>query len=120
MRLAVPVTDCVMCSVISGSEPGALVYRGPEIAAFPPLRPETAVHLLIVPIEHSESLPELLRAAPELVGTATQVAGELAAERGLVESGYRLVWNHGRDTRQQIGHPHLHLLGGQPLSTRIG
>jgi histidine triad (HIT) family protein len=109
-----------MCRVVSGSDPSTLVYRDSTIAAFPPLRSETTVHLLVVPIEHFESLPELLDAEPQLVGTTTQVAGELAAERGLVESGYRLVWNHGRDTRQRIGHPHLHLIGGQPLAMRIG
>jgi len=109
-----------MCGVINGSESGTLVHRDTKAVAFPPLRAESAVHLLIVPIEHFETLPELLDAAPELAGIATQVAGRLAAERGLVESGYRLVWNHGRHTRQRIGHPHLHLLGGQMLSERIG
>ena len=113
-----PPTDCVMCSVIG--ESSQLVHRSLEVVAFPPLRPETAIHLLIVPIEHFGSLPELLRVAPELAGSATRLAGELAGEQGLDDWGYRLVWNHGRDTAQRISHPHLHLLGGQQLSPHLG
>jgi histidine triad (HIT) family protein len=109
-----------MCRVINGSEPETMMHRDSEVVAFAPLRAESAIHLLVVPIEHFETLPELLGAAPELAGTITQIAGRLAAERGLVESGYRLVWNHGEHTRQRIGHPHLHLLGGQMLSEHIG
>lgn len=114
------VTDCPMCGVISGADTASLVYSDADVVAFPPLRLETPVHLLVVPVRHFESLPEMLESGPGLAGLATQAAACLAAARGLVESGYRLVWNHGQATRQRIGHPHLHLLGGQLLSARIG
>jgi len=87
--------------------------------------------LLIVPVKHFASLPEMLDSTPGLAWLATQVAATFAAAGGLVESGYRLVWNHGRDTRQSwpptpapvrgwsTRSPWL--LGGQVvLSARIG
>lgn len=109
-----------MCEVISSADTASLAYADGDVVAFPPLRLETPVHLLLVPVRHFGSLPEMLESAPELAGIATQAAARLAAARGLVNSGYRLVWNHGQATRQRIGHPHLHLLGGQVLSANIG
>ena len=108
------------CDVINSADPASLVYEDAEIVAFAPLVLETPVHLLVVPVKHFATLPEMLDSAPGLAGRANQVAARLASARGLVESGYRLVWNHGRDTRQRVGHPHLHLLGGRVLSARIG
>jgi histidine triad (HIT) family protein len=39
----------------------------------------------------------------------------VARERGLDESGYRLVINHGQDAGQTVHHLHVHLLGGRPM-----
>ena len=43
------------------------------------------------------------------------VAGNLAAEHGIDDSGYRLVLNQGPDAGQMVDHLHMHLLGGGPL-----
>ncbi|MDQ3493137.1 MAG: HIT domain-containing protein, partial [Chloroflexota bacterium] len=37
----------------------------------------------------------------------------LAQERGLVQSGFRLVTNAGADAGQSVDHLHVHLLGGR-------
>jgi histidine triad (HIT) family protein len=34
---------------------------------------------------------------------------------GVAESGYRLVFNTGRDAGQTVFHAHLHVLGGEQL-----
>ena len=107
------VTDCPMCDVISSTDTASLVYADTDVAAFPPVRLETPVHLLVVTVRHFESLPEMLESRPGLAGLATQAAARPAAARGLVDSGYRLVWNHGQATRQRIGHPQLHLLAAR-------
>jgi histidine triad (HIT) family protein len=43
-------------------------------------------------------------------------AGRLAAEKGIAESGYRLVMNTGPDANQTVFHIHMHCLGGQRLA----
>jgi len=48
-----------------------------------------------------------------LVGKMVLLAREIAAQRGLQEGGYRLVFNCGPDAGQTVDHLHLHLLGGR-------
>ncbi len=43
------------------------------------------------------------------------VARKVASDLGLSESGYRLVFNSGPDSHQQVPHLHLHILGGGDL-----
>ncbi|MGO1611448.1 HIT domain-containing protein [Brevibacterium aurantiacum] len=59
-----------------------------------------------------------VRSSPR-VGRLMRRAAEIAAQRGLNERGYRLVWNFGPDTKQRITHPHLHLLGGTLLREEL-
>jgi histidine triad (HIT) family protein len=51
----------------------------------------------------------------ELTGKIVLVAKKLAAEKGIAESGYRLVFNCNRDGGQEVYHIHCHLLGGRPM-----
>jgi len=36
-------------------------------------------------------------------------------EKGLAQSGYRLISNTGRDANQTVFHLHMHCLGGKKL-----
>jgi len=49
------------------------------------------------------------------VGHLVLAASRVAAERGIAESGYRLLMNTGPDAGQAVFHLHLHLLGGRQL-----
>jgi len=42
-------------------------------------------------------------------------AAEVAAKLGLKESGFRLVFNNGRDGGEAVPHLHCHILGGRAL-----
>jgi histidine triad (HIT) family protein len=44
----------------------------------------------------------------------------MAAERGIAESGYRVLLNTGPDAGQQVFHLHLHLIGGRKLKGSMG
>jgi histidine triad (HIT) family protein len=94
-----------MCDVMNSADPAPLVYSGPEIVAFPPLRSETPVHLLIVPVRHFASLPEMIESSLELVGAAAQVAGRLADALGLVESGIALCGTTAGTQGSESGTP---------------
>lgn len=74
------------------------------------------MHVLLFPRRHAADLPALLAVDAAVVAHVTAVADRLAERLELRTRGYRLVWNVGPDTGQRIGHPHLHLLGGRPLS----
>jgi diadenosine tetraphosphate (Ap4A) HIT family hydrolase len=36
-----------------------------------------------------------------------------------VESGYRVISNHGHDSHQEVMHLHLHIMGGKQLGPML-
>ena len=44
---------------------------------------------------------------------------KMAEERGIAESGYRLIVNTGHDGAQTVMHLHLHVLGGKALTEQM-
>jgi histidine triad (HIT) family protein len=43
-------------------------------------------------------------------------ARQIARDKGIAESGYRIVLNTARDSGQDVFHIHFHLLGGRKMS----
>lgn len=107
--------SCVLCAIAAGSTPATVFHQADDILAIAPLRPAARVHILLFPTEHFTDLPTLLTSQPAKATATMRVAQDMADRQGLALTGYRLVWNYGPDTHQRIGHPHLHLLGGQDL-----
>ena len=52
----------------------------------------------------------------DLIGEIVLTAKKLAFERGIQDSGYRLIWNTNGHGQQTVYHIHLHLIGGKQLS----
>jgi histidine triad (HIT) family protein len=107
--------DCIFCKIAAGHIPASVVYRNDHVLAFRDITPVAPVHVLIIPIEHIQSLSEL---APEDEAIAAQIllAARIVAEKtGLLESGYRVVFNNGPDALQSVGHIHAHILGGRTM-----
>lgn len=110
---------CALCDVAEGAAAATIYYDDGGCLAIAPLRSMAPVHVLLFPREHFDGLPNYLDLFPESAGRLMQRAAAIAVEQGLSESGYRLVWNFGPDTRQRIEHPHLHLLGGARLRNEL-
>jgi diadenosine tetraphosphate (Ap4A) HIT family hydrolase len=45
--------------------------------------------------------------------------GRVAREAGLVEPGYRLLANTGRDSHQEVPHLHVHIFAGGALGPML-
>ena len=76
---------------------------------------QAPIHLLVVPRRHVESLRYFEDTDTELMGTLLQACRNVAAEKGISETGYRVVANAGAMAGQTVFHFHLHVLGGRPL-----
>jgi len=74
------------------------------------------VHILIIPRKHIVSVLDLDANDGAVIGQIFQVAGRLAREQGIAESGFRVVANSGADAGQSVFHLHYHLLGGRQMS----
>lgn len=114
------MADCVFCKIRDGQIPATLVMRDERCLAFEDIHPQAPVHVLFVPLQHIPSNDALTLEDRELVGHLVLAASRVAAERGIAESGYRLLINSGPDAGQAVFHLHLHLMGGRPLRGSMG
>jgi len=104
--------DCIFCKIIKGKAPANFVYRDEDIVVFHNIKPSAPIHVLMVPIEHIESVNSLEEKHGAVVSKMMIKAKEVAKLLGIRDSGYKLVVNVGRGGGQVIFHLHIHLLGG--------
>ena len=95
--------------------PSEIVYQDDKVIAFKDVNPQAPVHILIIPKAHYDSVLTV-PAGNEIITQIHTVANRLALKFGLVDNGFRLVNNCGKDGGQTILHLHYHLLGGRSLS----
>lgn len=109
------MSNCIFCQIARKEIPAKIVYEDEEIIAFDDIRPQAPVHTLIIPKEHIPTLKEVDQEKAELLGKILVKAREIAAQKGIDQSGFRLVLNTGPDSGQEVFHLHFHLLGGRRL-----
>jgi len=107
--------DCIFCKIANKEIAAEIVYENEKVIAFKDAKPVTPVHILIVPKKHIPSVNNLESQDKELIGELFLIAQKIAKEQGVDQTGYRLVFNIGKDAGQTINHLHLHLLGGEKL-----
>jgi histidine triad (HIT) family protein len=112
--------NCLFCRIVAGEIPADVVHESPRVLAFRDITPKAPVHVLVIPRDHHENAAALAAADPGLAGEVLQVAGAVAEKEGVAESGYRLIFNAGPDSGQEVLHVHGHVLGGQPLGALTG
>lgn len=110
------VPDCLFCGIAAGQIPATIVVDGKRAIAFRDLNPQAPTHVLVVPREHYANVAELAAAGGGLLDELVAVAREVAEADGIEATGYRIVFNTGRDAGQTVGHVHAHLLGGRPMA----
>jgi len=110
---------CVFCRIIRGEIPAAKIYEDAEVLAFPDIRPQAPVHLLIIPKVHVATLYDAEPAHQAALGRMLAVAGRLARAAGAAD-GFRAIINNGRVGHQEVYHVHMHVLGGpDPLGPML-
>lgn len=109
------MTDCLFCKIAAGEIPSTKVYEDDELLAFKDISPKAPVHILIIPKKHITSLADAQTKDATLLAKIQILAGLLAAQQGIKESGFRVLTNSGKDSGQEVPHLHYHLLGGGQL-----
>ena len=110
----------IFAKILRGEIPCSKVYEDEHVLAFNDINPQTPVHVLIVPKGAYVSFDDFSQKAPaEEITALVRAAGKIARDHGLVEPGYRMLANTGRDGHQEVPHFHLHLFGGKDLGRMI-
>jgi histidine triad (HIT) family protein len=105
--------SCIFCKIAKKEIPAKIVFEDKDFVAFEDIRPQAPVHILVIPEYHIERVSDLKEENIDLIGKMVLAAGKLAKDRGVQESGYRIVLNCNADAGQEVFHLHLHLLGGR-------
>ena len=74
--------------------------------------PTAPVHLLVIP---KERVTSLLEAPASLLGEMLELARDTARERGIADSGLRVIINTNPQGSQTVYHLHMHVKGGRQL-----
>ena len=110
------MTDCLFCKIIDGEIPGDIVYENDSVLAFNDINPIAPVHILIIPKEHIPTLNDLEEKHTQTMGELFLAAKKIASDKGISESGYRVVFNCNQDGQQTVFHIHLHLIAGRQMT----
>ncbi len=110
----------IFAKILRGEIPCDKVYEDEHVLAFNDINPQTPTHVLVIPKGAYVSFDDFSSQASEAEITAlVRAAGKIARDLGLVESGYRLLANNGRDAHQEVAHFHLHIFAGCNLGRMI-
>ena len=110
----------VFARILRGEIPSTKVYEDDWALAFHDIAPLAPVHVLVIPKGAYVGWDDFTaRASAEEIAGFVRAVGHVAREHDLVEPGYRLLVNLGRNGGQEIPHLHVHLFGGKPLGPMI-
>lgn len=110
------MTDCLFCKIVAGDIPAKVVHDEGRTLAFVDIEPQAPTHILVITKDHRAAAADAAADDPALVGELVAAAHRVAESEGVADSGYRLVFNTGRDANQTVPHVHLHLLGGRAMT----
>lgn len=103
--------------IIARDIPADIVYEDDLCIAFNDVSPQAPVHILVIPKKVIPRVGEATTEDQALLGHLLLTAGRIAESQGFntVDSGFRLVINHGKNGGESVPHLHVHLLAGRPL-----
>lgn len=108
-------TDCIFCRIAQREIPAKIIFENDNIIAFEDIKPQAPVHIVIIPKCHIEKISDIKDSHKDIIGELVLTANALAKEKGIGNSGYRIVINCNKDGGQIVFHIHLHLLGGRAM-----
>ena len=112
--------DNIFAKILRGEIPSTRVYEDEWAYAFEDINPQAEVHTLVIPKGRYVSWDDFsARAEAVEIAGFVRAVGKVARDKGLVETGYRMMANIGAHGGQEVAHLHVHLFGGEPLGPMI-
>lgn len=106
----------IFARILRRELPATVIYEDEFAFAFPDINPQAPHHVLVIPKGRYVSWDDFSANASdgEIAGFVRAV-GKVARAAGLVEPGYRLLANVGRDSHQMVPHLHVHIFAGRQM-----
>ena len=101
------MTACIFCQIVAGDLPAEIVLETDDLVAFLDTRPVFKGHVLLVPREHVDTLPDLPAALRDpFLEAAQRIA--VAVKDALGAQGSFVAINN--TVSQSVPHLHLHVV----------
>ena len=108
----------VFAQILKGQLEADKVYEDEHVLAFHDIAKLTPVHVLVIPKGEYVSLDDFVAQASDAeLASYMKALGRVAKVMGVVESGFRVVSNNGKDANQEVMHFHSHVFGGKRLGS---
>ena len=108
-------TNNVFAKILRHEIPNKAVYEDNCVLSFYDIAPKAKIHVLVIPKGSYVDFQDLITHAPqdEINGFLNGILATIKALN--IESGYRLIFNTGKDSGQEVPHLHAHILAGEDL-----
>lgn len=110
---------CIFCKIAKKELHADILFEDEEVVAFKDAKPIAPIHILVIPKKHIDSVANIKNSDTFLMGKLIMAAKKIADELEVSKDGYKLLIRVGKNGGQEVGHVHLHLLGGARLSENI-
>ena len=106
----------IFARILRGEIPYKKVFEDAHVLAFHDISPQSPTHVLVIPKGEYVSFDDFSeKASVEAITALVRALGQIARERGVADSGYRILANTGAAAHQEVPHFHVHLFGGRDL-----
>ena len=102
--------------ILAGEIESDPVYDDQHVYAFRDINPQAPVHVLVIPKHKLTSFADVRETDTEVLGEFMRGVSRVAAQLGLEDGGYRVVFNTGPNAQQTVQYLHAHIIGGRPMS----
>lgn len=111
----------IFARILRAELPSKKVFEDEWALAFHDIAPQAPVHILVIPKGAYVSWDDFTAKASDAeIGGFSRAIGHVAREAGLVEPGYRVLYNVGPHGGQEVPHLHAHIFGGRSLGQMVG
>ena len=112
--------DNIFAKILRGEIPCDKVHDDEHTLAFRDINPQAPTHILVIPKGRYVSMADFSANASDAeMGALLRAVGKVARDAGVEDTGYRILANHGPDSRQEVPHLHIHVFGGRDMGGMI-
>ncbi len=97
------------------------VYEDDKVLFFKDINPIAKVHVLGIPKISCVDIEDFVnKSDTNTFNYFFKKVIDVVSQLGLKNEGYRLITNSGKNGGQEVQHFHIHIIGGEPLGSKLG
>lgn len=110
----------VFAKILKGIIPCQKIDENKFSLAFTDINPQAPIHILVIPKNSYIDFYDFTKnATSEEVKFFWKLVNDVISKKNIVEKGFRIITNSGKDGNQDVPHFHVHILGGKNLGKMI-